>query len=107
MDDVTPGTRFEARSFYHRYVRATLTGILRYSRLVGLGFTASLVLATVLAASSVAHAEQILEKKSSWNESHDFIYTDFKVRRDDGSVVTRRVPGGSVDGIGMVQLDSV
>jgi hypothetical protein len=56
---------------------------------------------------ATAHAMQILERKSSWNEAHDFIYTDVTLRQDDGSIVTRRIPGGSVDGIGMMQFDTV
>jgi len=59
------------------------------------------------ATSHPAGAAQILERKSSWNEAHDFIYTDVTLRQDDGKVVTRRIAGGSVDGIGMVQFDSV
>jgi hypothetical protein len=62
---------------------------------------------TLLTVPRLARAEQVLEQKSSWNQAHDFIYTDFKVRQDDGTIVTRRLAGGSVDGIGMVQFDSV
>jgi hypothetical protein len=77
---------------------------LRTNRLFSTGITLAL---TLLAVPRLARAEQILEQKSSWNRAHDFIYTDFKVRQDDGSIVTRRLAGGSVDGIGMVQFDSV
>lgn len=71
-------------------------------------FTSGIALAlTLLTVPRLARAEQVLEQKSSWNQAHDFIYTDFKVRQDDGRIVVRRLPGGSVDGIGMVQFDSV
>ena len=49
---------------------------------------------------------QVLERKSSWNAARDFIYTDVTVRLDDGSVVTRRIAGGEVGDVGMVQFDS-
>jgi hypothetical protein len=76
---------------------------LRTDRLVVLSFSSFLLLSV---GSTAARAEQVLSQRSSWNEAHDFIYTDVTVRQDDGRVVARRLAGGVVGDVGMVQLDS-
>jgi MYXO-CTERM domain-containing protein len=51
----------------------------------------------------VASADDIVERRSSWDRSGTTIVTEEVVRRADGSVERRIRPGGTVDGIGMVQ----
>jgi hypothetical protein len=51
----------------------------------------------------MASADRVIDQRSSWNPSRTRIYSDVTVERDDGSRYVRRVPGGVVDGIGMIQ----
>ena len=49
-----------------------------------------------------ARAERVLDARSEWNRAHTRIHTDVTIERDDGRVEVVRVPGGVVDGIGML-----
>jgi MYXO-CTERM domain-containing protein len=53
---------------------------------------------------SFARAERVLSETSRWSSDHTRIYTDKVIERDDGRVESVRVPGGSVDGIAMIQI---
>jgi hypothetical protein len=68
-------------------------------RLACLGISAA-----VLAVGSPALAEQVVWQQSSWNAARDFIYTDQLVVGDDGQTTMRRVPGGEVGDVGMIQF---
>ena len=57
----------------------------------------------VLAAGS-ALADRELRRRTIWDDAHRTIVTDIVFERDDGRVEIVRRTGGSVDGIGMVQL---
>ncbi len=70
------------------------------SRTVVLG----VVVGVVSVGARPALAERVLSETSHWNADRTRIYTDRVVERDDGRVESVRVPGGSVDGIGMIQI---
>jgi hypothetical protein len=56
------------------------------------------------AASSTARAATVDTLRSYWNDTRTTIYSDIVVTHDDGTQESRRVLGGTVDGIGMVQI---
>ncbi|HKA87578.1 MAG TPA: MYXO-CTERM sorting domain-containing protein [Haliangiales bacterium] len=62
------------------------------------------LLTTTFLGAGPALAERVLSETSHWNADRTRIYTDRVVERDDGSVDTVRVAGGSVDGIAMIQI---
>ena len=62
-----------------------------------------LVLA-LLVAPTLAGGETVISRSSYWVGNHSMIMSDVVVERDDGSRETLTVPGGSVNGIGMVQF---
>src|SRR5262245_24949295 len=49
-------------------------------------------------------ARHVIGERSAWNESHTRIFTTRIVQHDDGQFEIERIPGGSVDGVRMVQL---
>lgn len=46
----------------------------------------------------------MIAERSAWNPSRTRIHTDLVILRDDGRLETRRVPGGEVDGLAMIQF---
>ena len=66
------------------------------------GRAAALTVAGLALATSVAHADRVIDRRSSWSDTR--IVTDVVIEKTDGSIETRRLPGGSVDGIGMVEF---
>ena len=46
----------------------------------------------------------VLSSQAAWSSRGDRIFTDSVIRTPDGASITVRQPGGSVDGIGMVQF---
>jgi MYXO-CTERM domain-containing protein len=53
-----------------------------------------------------ARAERVIDRTSSWDSAGARIYTDVVIERDDGTLVSERVPGGVVGDVGMVQFHS-
>ncbi len=58
----------------------------------------------VLLLGASASAAQIVSRRSAWNSDQSAIYTDFVIQHADGSLEVTRLPGGIVDGIGMVRF---
>lgn len=52
----------------------------------------------------MAAAETVLDERADWTPSHARIMTTRTVLTDDGTVETRVVPGGSIDGVRMVRF---
>ncbi|MFH0899120.1 MAG: hypothetical protein V2A73_00685 [Pseudomonadota bacterium] len=65
----------------------------------------AVVSALLIFSASEVKADRILYQQSSWDPEHTTIFTDFLVETVNGEQEVRRVPGGVVDGIGMVQLE--
>lgn len=68
---------------------------------------ALIVLQTVLgvaASAKVVRAERVDTLRSYWNAAHSDILSDLQIIHDDGTVEVRTVYGGTVDGIGMLQI---
>jgi hypothetical protein len=65
---------------------------------------ALLTLVAIAGAIGTARADRAETLRSYWNADRTRIYSDVAVTRDDGTTEVRRVPGGSVDGIGMIQI---
>src|SRR5262245_585809 len=58
----------------------------------------------LLASAGTAGAESVNILRSYWGDDQRYIYSDIEVLKDDGSVETRTVRGGTVDHISQIQI---
>src|SRR5437879_1350837 len=65
---------------------------------------ASVLCAALVSFGAAARADKVVARTSYWTRDGGRILSDVLVARDDGRIESMTVPGGTVDGIGMIEL---